>query len=97
MTPQGGADVSLVGERPKVLLVSAFSWTTAGRLAVAALDEAGFVVDAVGPSNSIIHGLDAVRHGHRLSLTRPLRSIARAIEEETRSSSSRPTTRRGRL
>ena len=40
------------------------------------------MVDAVGPSNSIIHGLDAVRHGHRLSLTRPLRSIARAIEEE---------------
>lgn len=79
MTHQGGADVSLVGERPKVLLVSTFSWTTAGRLAVA-LDEAGFVVDAVGPSNSIIHGLDAVRRGHRLSLTRPLRSIARAIE-----------------
>jgi hypothetical protein len=80
MTPEGGADVSLVGERPTVLLVATFSWTTAGRLAVA-LDEAGFVVDAVGPSNSIVHGLDAVRHGHRLSLTRPLRSIARAIEQ----------------
>ena len=38
-------------------------------------------MDAVGPINSIVHGLDAVRRGHRLSLTRPLRSIARAIDE----------------
>ena len=68
MTHQGGADVSLVGEPPKVLLVSTFSWTTAGRLAVA-LDEAGFVVDAVGPTNSVVHGLGAVRRGHRLGLT----------------------------
>jgi hypothetical protein len=33
---------------PKALLVSTFSWATAGRLAVA-LEEAGFAVDAVGP------------------------------------------------
>jgi hypothetical protein len=63
-----------------VLLVSTFGWTTAGRLAIA-LDDAGFVVDAIGPTNSVVHGIRAVRRSFRLGLVRPLAAIRRAIEE----------------
>jgi hypothetical protein len=63
-----------------VLLVSTFAWSTAGRLAVA-LDEAGFVVDAVAPPNSVVHGIVAVRRSHRLSLIRPVSSLRRLIED----------------
>jgi hypothetical protein len=64
---------------PKALLVSTFSWATAGRLAVA-LEEAGFAVDAVGPSASVVHSIGAVRRANPLSLIRPLATVRRAVE-----------------
>ena len=65
---------------PKVLLVSTFTWPTAGRLAVA-LQQAGFVVDAVGPSVSVVHEIKAVRRSYPLSLMRPLAAVRRAVKQ----------------
>jgi hypothetical protein len=64
---------------PRVLVASTFTWTTAGRLAVA-FDDAGFVVDAVAPVRSILHRIGAVRDAYRLGVTRPLADLRRAIE-----------------
>jgi hypothetical protein len=63
-----------------VLLVSTFGWSTAGRLAVA-LADAAFVVDAIGPSNSVVHAIGAVRRSYRLNVIRPVTAIRRAVEQ----------------
>jgi hypothetical protein len=63
-----------------VLLVSTFGWNTAGRLAVAFAD-AGFVVEAIGPSNSVVHVIGAVRRSYLLHVVRPVATIRRAIEQ----------------
>ena len=69
-----------VGRRPRALVVSTFTWSTAGRLAVA-LDCAGFDVHAVAPRRSVISRLTAVGTTHTLGVIRPLRDLRHALEE----------------
>lgn len=64
----------------RLLLATAFAWEGAGRLAVE-LARIGCVVEAVAPSNSVVHRLPSVARTHRLDRIRPLRALRHAMLE----------------
>ena len=64
----------------RLLLATAFAWEGTGRLAVE-LARIGCAVDAVAPSNSVVHRLPSVARTYRLDRIRPLRALRRAMLE----------------
>jgi thioesterase domain-containing protein len=62
----------------RALLATNFRWPEPGRLA-AELANAGWVVEAVAPTGSILHSMAAVTASTRLSLLRPLASLRKAV------------------
>jgi thioesterase domain-containing protein len=63
----------------KVLVVTAFRWPGAARLAVD-LHEVGCTVDAVAPPGSAVHDVRAIDRTHTIGRLAPVRSLRRAIE-----------------
>jgi ATP-grasp domain len=68
----------VAGRAPLVLLITAYRWPTATRLALA-LHEAGFAVEAACPLGHSLARVSFVSHAYRFNPLRPGRSIHDAI------------------
>ncbi len=68
----------VAGRAPQVLLITAYRWPTATRLALA-LSEAGFTVEAACPAGHSLARVHFVSHIYRFNPLRPGRSIYDAV------------------
>jgi hypothetical protein len=60
----------MIGSTPKVLLTTAYRWSTTARLALA-LSEAGFTVEALCPTDHPLAGMTCVTRSYRYSAITP--------------------------